>query len=346
MTCRLAILVSLIVACGGDEPPPRELDVDVTVDASGFSEPVEFEIPPGSRSVTIVARGADDGLYALGSFVTGDGGEQVGLDLATAPGPAMRASYDTEQIGQMPGSLYQTIRLGTFTHVYPYRPDQILAAGHATLRIASDKPGPVHVAVQMPEDDGGRTLHLNLFVVSETLSVANPPGFLDELQALFDQAGITIAIDEIRELRGTGLSRITQFTEPQEAPTSMSARLPGLATGPLAPAALDVFIVDTLPSGVGGLSLGTPGPPIRGSYYYGVIVRQNTDDRTMAIVIAHETSHFLALQHVTNTGISGKIYGDPLDDTQPGQDNLMQTGTMITSDQTFALTRSALLTLP
>ena len=258
----------------------------------------------------------------------------------------MRESYDMEQIGQMPGALYQTIRLGTFTHVYPYRPDQTLVPGRTTLRIASDKPGPVHLTVLMPEDDAARTLHLNLFAVSETLTVAPPPSFLDELQALFDQAGITIAIDEIRELRGTGLSRITQFTEPQEAPQSMSARLPELATQPLSPSALDVFIVDSLPSGVGGLSLGTPGPPIRGSYYYGVIVRHATDDKTMAVVIAHETSHFLALQHVTNTGVSGMIYADPLDDTQPGQDNLMQTGTALTPDQGFALSRSALLAAP
>jgi hypothetical protein len=154
-----------------------------------------------------------------------------------------------------------------------------------------------------------------------------------------------VVVDEIRELRGTGLARITQSTEPQESPDSQSAKLPALATNPMSPAALDIFIVDSLPSGIGGLSLGTPGPPVRGSYYYGVIIRNSTNDMAMATVIAHEASHFLALQHVTNTGVSGMIYADPLDDTQPGQNNLMQSGTVLTSDQGFALSRSALLTI-
>ena len=314
------------------------------VGANGFSDPVTFPVPGGTRSITIVAQGADDALYALGSFVTGDGVERVGVDLGIAPGAAMRASYDTEQIGQMAGMLYQTIRLGTFTHVYPYRPDQSVVSGMASVRVASDKPGPVHITVLMPADDGGKTVHLNLFAVSETLTIAQPPSFLDELQAIFMQAGITVVVDEIREMRGTGLSAITQSTEPQEAPLSQSAKLPALVGSTPSPGAFDVFIVDSLPSGIGGLSLGTPGPPVRGSYYYGVLVRRSTNDQNLAIVIAHETSHFLALQHVTNTGISGKIYPDPLDDTQPGQNNLMQSGTVLTPDQAFALSRSALLT--
>jgi hypothetical protein len=344
-TNALVLALALVVTgCSSDDTPTsRSIEIDATVGANGFSEPIEIDIPASSRSITIVATGANDALYALGAFKTADGVEHVGIDLATPPGPDMRASYDTEQIGQMPGMLFQTIRLGTFTHVYPYRPDQTVVAGKTTLRIASDKPGPVKVTVLMPEDDGGKTLHVNLVVVSETLSLAQPPPFLDELQGVFAQVGIVVVVDEVRELRATGLSRITQSTEPQESPTSQSAMLPALVTAPMSPSALDIFIVDSLPSGIGGLSLGTPGPPIRGSYYFGVIIRNSTNDTAMATVIAHEASHFLALQHVTNTGVSGMIYPDPLDDTQPGQSNLMQSGTVLTPDQGFALSRSALL---
>ena len=123
----------------------------------------------------------------------------------------------------------------------------------------------------------------------------------------------------------------------------MSARLPALVADRFTNDALDIFVVDSLPSGIGGLSLGTPGPPLRGSYYYGLIVRRSANDSQLAIVIAHETSHFLALQHVTNVGVSGMVYPDPLDDTQPGQSNLMQSGSKLTPDQGFALSRSALL---
>ncbi len=343
-----AVLVLPLCACGdGDSgadagPPPRLVEADVTVDASGFSEPLTFTVPEGTRSISVVATGGD-ALYALGSFQTAEGTERVGIDLAAQPGPAMRASYDTEQIGQMKGSLFQTIRLGTFTHVYPYRPDQVVAAGVAWLRIASDKPGPVHVTVVMPPDDGGKVLHVNLIAVSETLTFPPTPTFMDELQTLFDQVGIRVVVNDMIELRGTGLSAITESTEPQEAPASMSARLPALVVDRVSHDALDIFLVDSLPSGIGGLSLGTPGPPIRGGYYYGVLIRRSANDSSLAVVIAHETSHFLALQHVTNVGVSGMVYPDPLDDTQAGQSNLMQSGSKLTADQHFALSRSALL---
>ena len=344
-----ATLAITLFACGDGSTtadsagPARRVEVTVDVAANGFSEPLELTVPDGTRSITIIATGASDAVYALGSFQTPDGQEHVGIDLQTAPGSAMRASYDVEQIGQMPGALYQTIRLGTFTHIYPYRPGQTVAAGRASLRIASDKPGPVKVTVLMPEDDGGKTLHVNLVAVSETLTFAQPPSFLDELQTLFAQAGITIVVDNAIELRATGLSAITESTEPQESPVSMSARLPALVANRFTNDALDIFVVDSLPSGIGGLSLGTPGPPLRGSYYYGLIVRRSANDSQLAIVIAHETSHFLALQHVTNVGVSGMVYPDPLDDTQPAQSNLMQSGSKLTPDQGFALSRSALL---
>lgn len=340
----IAVLAVSLFACGDDiGSPARTLEASVDIEASGFSKPFEFTVPEGTRSITIIAEGDPSALYALGSFETGEGEERVGIDLASAPGPAMRSSYDVEQIGQMEGGLFQTIRLGTFTHVFPYRPDHIVAPGRASVRIASDKPGPITLTVLMPEDDGAHVLHANLILASETLMLVQPPSFLDEVQAIFTQVGITIVIDNIIELRGSGLSTITQSTEPQEAPESMSAQLPGRVAEQLTNDALDIFIVDSLPSGIGGLSLGTPGPPIRGSYYSGVIVRRSMNDMSIAIVIAHEASHFLALQHVTNVGVSGMVYPDPIDDTQPGQGNLMQSGSLLTPGQGFALSRSALL---
>ena len=209
-------------------------------------------------------------------------------------------------------------------------------------RDAAKKDGDTDTDGAIP-DDGGKILHLNLIAVSESLTLTQTPSFLDELQAIFTQVGITIVIDNVLELRGTGLSAITDSTEPQEAPASMSARLPGLVASKFTNDALDIFIVDSLPAGIGGLSLGTPGPPLRGGYYFGLLVRRSTNDSQLAIVIAHETSHFLALQHVTNVGVSGMVYPDPLDDTQPGQMNLMQSGSKLTADQGFALSRSALL---
>jgi hypothetical protein len=353
--CSAALLLAF-VACSGDDDdgtapgvdaaPPgdlREVTAMLTVESSGFSEELSFDVPANTRSMTVVVTGANGALYALGSLRTADGTEHVGIDLGTPPGPAMRTSYEDEQIGHMEGGLYQSIRLGTFTQVYPYRDDQALPAGTTTLRVASDMAGPVTVLVLMPEDDGSAVLHINLIAVSESTGIPDPIGYMDELQTIFDQVGVTVVVDDVIMLPGTGLSSISDFVEPQETPVTMSAMLPALVANTVSAKALDVFVVDGLPPGVGGLSLGTPGPPKRGGYYYGILVRQTDVDSQMARVIAHEAMHFMALQHVQNTGTSGTVYPDPLDDTQPGQGNLMESGTTVTADQAFSISRSALL---
>ncbi len=340
-------LITLLIACGDDSPdgpPPREVSLDTEVDGTGLSPELTFAIPEGTRSITVVITGPDDGLYALGTFALGDGTDLVQLP-AGSPGPAMQASYVDEQIGQMPGELFQSIRLGTFTHVYPYSPDQIVVAGEGRLRVASSRPGPVSVTLLMPEDDGARSLPLNLYIVSDTLADPNVPAFTGELDRIFAQANVTVSIAGVERLTGTGFEQITDFNEPQETPESMSAMVPGLVAD-RATEGLDVFFVEQLPPGVGGLSLGTPGPPTRGSYYYGVLIRGGFPSVELARVTAHEVSHFLALQHVENRGISGMRYPDPLADTTPGVDNLMEDGTVLTAGQAFALSRSALLITP
>lgn len=342
----VCLFLIALVACADpdDSPPPREVSIDATVADTGVSEEVSFRIPASTRSITIVVEGSPDALYALGSFALGDAVDLVQLP-AGAPGAAMESSYHQEQIGHMPGQLYQSIRLGTFTHVYPYAPDQQIIAGTATLRVASNRAGPVSITILMPEDDGALTLPLNLFLVSDTLADPNVPAFQSELGRVLAQAGLAVAISGVERLTGTAFERITDFNEPQESPTSQSAMLPALVAD-RAVAGLDVFFVEGLPSGVAGLSLGTPGPPLRGSYYYGVIVRGGFPAAEMARITAHEVAHFLALQHVVNRGISGMTYPDPLADTLPGNDNLMEDGTLLTSGQAFALSRSALLVAP
>lgn len=341
---RLPCLVLVAwLGCGTSAgPPPRDLAVDVVVDDSGLSEEVSFEIPAGTRSITVVVEGAPDALYALGEFGLGDGADLVQLP-AGPPGPAMQMSYQQEQIGQMPGLLYQSIRLGTYTHVYPYRPDQVVIAGSGRLRIASNRAGAASVHILMPEDLPAAVLPLNFVVVSDTLAEPSAPLFLAELDRLFAQAGITLRINGTERLTGTPYERITDFNEPQESPTSQSAMVPSLVAD-RATDGLDVFFVEGLPAGVAGLSLGTPGPPARGSYYFGVLIRGDFPAIELARVTAHEVAHFVALQHVQNRGISGKTYPDPLDDTTPGADNLMEDGTVLTPHQAFAVSRSALLT--
>lgn len=339
----LSLVLVAWLGCGdsADPPPSRNVTFEVTIDDSGLSQEISFGIPETSRSVSVIVQGAPDALYALGVFGLGDGADLVQLP-AGSPGPAMEVSYQQEQIGHMPGLLYQSVRLGTFTHVYPYRPDQMVLAGTGRLRVASNRPGTATVTIVMPEDDAAAALPLNFYIVSDTLPEPSAPSFLGELDRIFAQAGITPRINGTERLTGTPYERITDFNEPQETPTSQSAMVPSLVADRTTDG-LDVFFVEGLPSGVAGLSLGTPGPPLRGSYYYGVLVRGDLPAIELARVTAHEVAHFLALQHVQNRGISGKTYPDPLDDTTPGADNLMEDGTALTRDQTFALSRSAVL---
>ncbi len=344
MRLPLALVLVGFVGCGGasNEPPaPRDVVIQTEVAADGLSPELSFEIPPGSRSITVVIEGDPGGLYALGGFGVGDGLELVNLP-AGAPGDAMQLSYVQEQIGQMPGDLFQSIRLGTYTHVYPYKPGQVVREGGGHLRVASDRPGPVTVRLVMPEDDAANTLPLNIYVVSATLADPNTATFKGELDRLFAQANVSVTINGVERITDSALSRITDFTEPQESPTSQAAMLPGLVAD-RATTGLDIFFVESLPSGVGGLALGTPGPPIRGAYYFGVVVRGGLPPQELARITAHEAGHFMALQHVENRGVSGRTYPDPLDDTTPGVDNLMEGGTALTAGQTFALSRSALL---
>ena len=176
-----ALLALLLAACGGAGagapdaaptadagPPPRALTVTAGLGAGGVSAPVIFTVPDGTRSLTVIAAGAPEALFALATLTTADGVEHTGLDPAGGYGAEMRASYQDEQIGQMPGALYQSVRLGTFTHVFPYRPDQALPAGPTELRVASDAAGgDVTVTLLMPADDGAGVLHLDVIGVAD-----------------------------------------------------------------------------------------------------------------------------------------------------------------------------------
>ena len=91
------------------------------------------------------------------------------------------------------------------------------------------------------------------------------------------------------------------------------------------------------------MSLGTPGPPLSSSYYFGVLIERSEDDDSMAYLAAHEICHFLGLDHPRRWSASDKLYTDGLGDTEATYSNLMGSGLDLTSGQIFVLTRSPLL---
>lgn len=308
------------------------------VSNSGAS--LRYEIPPHTRSLTIVLTGAPDALYALASFKI-RGRELVGISKDELV-VDMRDSYFDAGSAVPKGGLLQQSRLGTYTFVYPYAPGQPQLDGPVELEIATTSPqAPVSVHALMPRHDGSRVLHMNLFVVSESAQLEAPPAFLTEAQAILDQAGIRIEVDSLHTLRGTGLSCIETITDPWEGPTGPLARLAALGMTQARNDALNVYIVDKLPRGTDGVSLGAPGPPIPRSTYFGVVLRN--DPAALGWTFAHEVAHFLGLRHIRTVTPSGRILTDQIDDTEPAGDNLMERGMKLSPGQIEILLRSALL---
>lgn len=343
-------LLLLVAACssgssGTDEPPRRASFAGARFDARGMSRPIRVAVPERTRSLAVVVRGDDQALYALASLETADGVEHVQLPDDLDLPAAMREQYIEEEVGLMPGALHQSIRLGTFTAIYPDRPGQALPGGEAVLRIATTEPGvPVDVEVLMPPDDGARILPVNVFAVSSAFSYRGKRElpFLPGLQTILGAAGVEISVERVVDLPDSGLSRMEELSRPQEPPGSRSAQLALVGGAMVQGDALNLFVVDALPEGVIGWSLGTPGPPIPDTCYSGVVA-SHAHEKDLPRALAHEIGHYLGLAHPVDIGRSGTAYPDPLDDTEPAANLMSGDGVALTADQAFVVSRSPLL---
>jgi hypothetical protein len=366
--CRRGLLaltvLSALAACRGGAragnaddaavPARRVAVAGVTFDQDGLSQPLRLLVPERTRSIAVVAEGAPGALYALARLETADGVDQVRLPDGTDVGAAMRRAYFDERSGEMPGALRQSIRLGLFTQIFPDRPGVELPAGELALRIATTDPThPVRVEVLLPEDtgDASAVLPINLFMVSRTgdpARTSDPESlpFLARLRSILAGGGVELRVERVMALAGGELSTMTEISRPQEPPDSASSRL-ALLGGALADGdALNVFIIDSLPFGVGGWTLGTPGPPLPDTYYSGVVAARLDGSDELARVLAHELCHYLGLWHVEHSIRPGATHRDPLDDTEPETGNLMDqagTGTRLTADQSHVLARHPIL---
>ncbi len=343
-----------------EEGAPRDFVVETTLDSRGVSAPVELRVPEGTRSFTVVVEGDDDRLYALASLESG-GSDLVGLDprrLSTLGGEMARLYFD-EELSRMPGKLHQVLRLGTSVLTLPNQPGQPIVAGTIRLRVASDArgTGKVRVIFRATPDDGATVLRLRLVSHSRVFdpSVTSPEvtPFLGALQAevarILEPAGLRVRFEPALRVADSPYSVLSGLSEPQEHPFSPAvAMVHDLAVRgvPNVAGALNVFLVDAM-EGFSGISLGSPGPFDPSHRYFGVFASLAAGTPAVARTIAHEVCHFLGLSHVTGQGRSGVVVTDPIDDTRPGEGNLMDRGggTRLTPGQVLVLRGSPLLGL-
>jgi len=310
---------------------------------SRVSDRFQVAVPVHSRSIAIVVRGEPDVLYALASFQVG-GSELVDIP-PEALADRLQAAYFEEGTAQPSRVPLQFARLGCFNFVYPYAPGQPLPAGPLQFRIAASRvSSDAQIAVLMPEEDGANVLHIQLVRVSEQASLdsSSAHALAQPAQAIFAQAGIVLQIDSVMRLRGTGLSSLPGLAEPWESPLGPLARLAQLGQAQHEGTGLPVYVVDDLPTGRDGVSLGLPGPPQPRGPYWGVVVRSAAPS-VLGRSLAHEVAHFLGLRHVRTVTPSGQIMTDGIDDTEPNGTNLMEHGDRLTPGQIYTLLRSPLL---
>jgi hypothetical protein len=326
---------------------PCRLAGALEIQPDGLSDWFHFVVPPNTRSIGIELIGADASLYALGGLVGPDGRDLVALPAGTDLKAVMQHEFYDLTVGMMPGDLYQTIRLGTFVHDWPYAPAATPDAGLWSLRAATDLPAtaPIVAAVTLAPDDGARTLHINLITVTNAAQVPDSMPALAPTQAILAPAGLQLVVDEQHVIQNVPLATLETPLGSYPGPSSDEAMLALLGRPLVKSPALDVFVVDGFTNlSVYGFSLGVPGPDDPASYYYGIFVRYQTDTPSLAHNFAHELSHYLGLQHVENTDGS-TTYPDPLPDTDPSLPNLMDFSgnNTLTPDQIWVLQHSPML---
>jgi hypothetical protein len=142
--CRLMFCLAACSSgsAGGEDPPRRVSVAGVHFDARGVSAPVRVSVPERTRSLAVVVRGDDRALYALASLETADGRRpESGSPTTSSCRSRCARRTSRRRSASCPGDLHQSIRLGTFTAIYPDRPGRALPAGEAVIRVATSEPG-------------------------------------------------------------------------------------------------------------------------------------------------------------------------------------------------------------
>ena len=334
------ILVALVLAsCSttpspeatdGPDPAPRRAATLALVD--GISEAIEFDVPPGTTALSILATSPDrDVLIQLGSLSLAGGATYF----APRADLALLSSRHRDHVAVTdPAGFVQEVQRGRFAFTYPFAPGWNLPAGPAAISFLASGGTSLDVEVTPVGSATRSILPVTVFAPGErTLSGDARAG----VEAIFGEAGITVKWED-RTLPAWAPKALTDLEDRAGTYRLLADTVAAQSTG-----TVNLVIVDALPGGVSGVSTGIPGPHDGSGAAITVTFR---DANETARLVAHEISHLLGLRHLEDRSAGGVVVRNPISDTRADAYNLMQFGTNLTAGQVEILRLSPLLALP
>lgn len=310
----------------------RRIEITVDVESDGATEPVPFEIPAGTRSVGVTAVGGANDVIAVTELTLGDGIDRIGVGRIP---PVLLENVASQHLRMVPGDVFQEASTGVQTLAFPNAPATgDIPPGPGSVRVSSTGRSLDLTIVFAPEAET-LTLPLDVFVSDPDLTLNPDSPALTRAADLLEQAGIVVEFRTIASI---------DTSDGFRAEAGLRVDGPVASLVDLAAAggtdALDVFVVPQLD--VSGFSPRIPGPLVP-SPLRAVVVKSTARPSDLGRVIAHEVGHYLGLHHLELYTDDHRPIPDPIPDTEPGTNNLMDAGTILTDGQIEVIRRSPLL---
>lgn len=295
----------------------------IPLDATGLSPPFTFDVPPGTRTVTLFAEGREGALYIFDRVIDGAGARWVD------PAPPGRPIADADRaLLPFPGPYLSPNRTAwgdvVATAMLPNNPAVAPAPGTWTARIAVSPPlfqgETVDAIVQLeagPVAPRGRLdLHFH-FTGAGNWSADTAPGDPDFRRML---NVVTVLLRDVGiDVGATSYTDVPVVTRDISAQQDLNRLLRLSARGD----GVSVFFVGRIEDARGGPMAGIAGavPASSGLAESGAngiaISRQLAmDPRELAMTVTHEIGHALGLFHTVEAGTP---YVDQLADTPEGE---------------------------